>query len=122
MTDKVPKAITQKALMQELRFLNSACHLILVDICMKIHEDSLKAFQVVERTRLRRYLVMVKVPLEITQKVQMQDLWFLHSACPLMLVDICMRFHDASLYGLKVIQRTRWRQDFVREKVQRGIT
>ena len=35
-TDKVPKAITQKALMQELQFLNSACQLILVDICMKI--------------------------------------------------------------------------------------
>ena len=29
-----------------------------------------------------------------------------------MLVDICMKFHDASLYGLKVIERTRWRQDF----------
>ena len=69
MTDKVPKAITQKALMQELRFLNSACHLILVDICMKIHEDSLKAFQVVEWTRLRRNLVMVKVPWDINQKV-----------------------------------------------------
>ena len=39
MTDKVPKAITQKALMQELQFLNSACHLILVDICMKIHRQ-----------------------------------------------------------------------------------
>ena len=51
MTDKVPKTITQKALMQELQLLNSACHLILVEICMKIHEDSLKAFQVVERTR-----------------------------------------------------------------------
>ena len=62
MTDKVPKAITQKALMQEIQFLNSACHLILVDICMKIHEDSLKTFQVVERTRLRRNLVMVEVP------------------------------------------------------------
>ena len=49
-TDKVPKAITQKALMQELQFLNSACHLILVHICMKIPEDSLKTFQVVERT------------------------------------------------------------------------
>ena len=49
----------------------------------------------------------------------MQELWFLHSACPLMLVDICMKFHDASLYGLKVIERTRWRQDFVRDKVQR---
>ena len=35
---------------------------------------------------------------------------------------ICMKFHDASLYGLKVIERTRWRQDFVRDKVQREIT
>ena len=69
MTDKVPRAITQKALMQELQFFISACHLILVDICMKIHEDSLKAFQVVEQTRLRRNLVMVEVPWEITQKV-----------------------------------------------------
>ena len=69
MTDKVPKAITQKTLMQELQFLNPACHLILGDICMKIHEDSLRAFQVVERTRLRRNLVMVEVPWEITQKV-----------------------------------------------------
>ena len=69
MTDKVPKAITQKALMQELQFLKSACHLILVDICMKIHEDNLKTFQVVERTRLRRNLVMVGVPWEITQEV-----------------------------------------------------
>ena len=101
MTDKVPKAITQKASMQVLQFLNSACHLILVDICVKIHEDSLKAFQVVERTRLRRNLVMVEVPWEITLKVYMQELWFLHSACLLMLVDICMKFHDASLYGLK---------------------
>ena len=69
MTDKVPMTISQKALMQELQFLNSACHLILVDICIKIHEDSLTAFQVVERTRLRRNLVMVEVHWEITQKV-----------------------------------------------------
>ena len=39
-----------------------------------------------------------------------------------MLVDICMKFHDASLYGLKVIERTRLRQDFVRDKVQREIS
>ena len=67
MTDEVPKAITQKALMQELQFLNSACHLILVDICMKIHKDSLKTFQV-ELTGLRRNLVMVEVPWEKTQE------------------------------------------------------
>ena len=52
----------------------------------------------------------------------MQELPFLHSARLLMLVDICMKFHDASLYDLKVIERTRWRQDFVRDKVQREIT
>ena len=69
MTDKVPKAIIQKAFMQDFQFLNSACHLILVDICMKIHEDSLKTFQVVERTQLRCNLVMVENPWEITQKV-----------------------------------------------------
>ena len=51
----------------------------------------------------------------------MQELPFLHSARRLMLVDICMKFH-ASLYGLKVIEQTRWRQDFVRDKVQREIT
>ena len=47
----------------------------------------------------------------------MQELQFLHSARGLMLVDICMTFHDASLYGLKVIERTRWRQDSVSDKV-----
>ena len=52
----------------------------------------------------------------------MQELPFLHSARPQMLVDICTKFHDASLYGLKVIERTRWRQDFVRDRVQREIT
>ena len=52
----------------------------------------------------------------------MQELWFLHSAHHLMLVDICMKFHNASLYGLKVIEWTRLRQDFVRDKVQREIT
>ena len=89
---------------------------------MKIHENSLKTFLVVERTRLRHSLVMVEVPWEITQEALMQELWFLHSAYHLMLVDICMKFHDASLYGLKVIEQTRWRQDFVRDKVQREIT
>ena len=39
-----------------------------------------------------------------------------------MLVDICIKFHDASLNGLKVTERTRWRQDFVMDKVPRVIT
>ena len=63
-----------------------------------------------------------KVQREITQKVLMQELPFWHSARRLMLVDICMKFHDASLYDLKVTERTRWRQEFVRDKAQREIT
>ena len=37
--------------MQELPFLRSARHLMLIDICMKFCEDSFRNFQVTERTR-----------------------------------------------------------------------
>ena len=36
--------------MQELLFLHSARRLMLIDICMKFREDSLRGFQVTERT------------------------------------------------------------------------
>ena len=37
--------------MQELPFLHSARRLMLIDICMTFREDSLRGFQVTERTR-----------------------------------------------------------------------
>ena len=37
--------------MQELPFLHSARHLMLIDICMKFREDSLRGFQVTEWTQ-----------------------------------------------------------------------
>ena len=37
--------------MQELPFLRSARRLMLIDNCMKFREDSLRGFQVTERTR-----------------------------------------------------------------------
>ena len=52
----------------------------------------------------------------------MQEVWFLHSANPLMLDDFCMKLHDASLKGLKIIERTQWRQDFKMDKVTSEIT
>ena len=52
----------------------------------------------------------------------MHELPFLHSARRLMLIDICMKFREDSFRGFQVIERTRWRQDFVRDKVQREIT
>ena len=50
----------------------------------------------------------------------MQELPFLHSARRLMLVDICMKFHDASLYGLKVIERTRLETRFCEGQSSKG--
>ena len=37
--------------MQELPFLHTARRLMLIDICMKFREESLRGFQVTERTR-----------------------------------------------------------------------
>ena len=36
--------------MQEIWFLHLACHLMLIDIYLKFHVDSLKGFQVIEQT------------------------------------------------------------------------
>ena len=55
-------------------------------------------------------------------KVKMQELWFLHFANQLMLIDICMNFHKDSLNGFQVIGRTRLGPDFVMDKVPREIT
>ena len=47
-----------------------------------------------------------KVQRDVTQKVSIQELWFLHSACHLMLVNIYMKFHEDILNGFKVIEWT----------------
>ena len=45
------KGNNSKSIMQGLWFLHSAHHLMLIDIYMKFHEDSLNVFQVIEGTR-----------------------------------------------------------------------
>ena len=39
--------------MTELLFLNSARRLMLVDTCIKLRENSLSGFRVIERTRFK---------------------------------------------------------------------
>ena len=42
----------------------------------------------------------------------MQELWFLHSACCLMLIAIYMKFREYSLKGFQVIEQARvWQTD-----------
>ena len=50
--------------MQDLWFLRSAYHLMLIDIYMKFHEDSLNVF-----LRNRVDMILWQIPREITQKV-----------------------------------------------------
>ena len=45
---------------------------------------------------------------KITHKVLMQELWCLHSARRLMLIDTSMKFCKDSLNGFQVIERTRF--------------
>ena len=72
---------------------------MLVDICMKFHNASLNDLKVIERTRWRQDVVTYIVPREITQKVKKEELPFLHSACGIILIDICMKFREDSLSG-----------------------
>ena len=48
----IQRAITLKAGKQELRFMCSACHLMVFNICVKLHETRASAqwFKIMERT------------------------------------------------------------------------
>ena len=80
---------------------------MLVNICKKFHEDTLNAFKVTEQTH---FFVECnyKVKRGITKKIHKQELWFLHSACRLLVFNICMKFHEDILKSFKVIERTRF--------------
>ena len=45
------RAITPKLGKAELRFMCSACHLMVFNICVKFHENMSSSFKVKERTR-----------------------------------------------------------------------
>ena len=88
---------TKKIHIQELWFLQYACHLLALNICMKFYEYILNSFKVIELTRLCQETATEKVQRDVTQKVSIQELWFLCSACRLMLVNTCMKFHENTL-------------------------
>ena len=58
--------------------------------CMKFYEHILNGFKVVEQTWFCYGTATYKVQRDVTQRVSIQELWFLHSACRLMLVNICI--------------------------------
>ena len=75
---------------------------------MKFFEYILNSSKIIEQTPFCRETATYKVQRAVTPKVSIQELWFLHSACRLMLVNICMKFHEDILNGFKVTERTRF--------------
>ena len=69
---------------------------------MKFQKDILNGFQLREHTRLYD-----KVQKEIIPKDKTQELWFLHSALRLVLIDIYMKFIENIMNRFQFIVQTR---------------
>ena len=74
---------------------------MVLNICVKFHENISNGFDVTERTR-------VCDKLAITPKEGKPDLGFLCSACHLILLNICVNFHENISNGFQVKERERF--------------
>ena len=100
---KFQRGITTKLYRQKLRFLCSTRRRMMFYISMKFHDNILKGFQVIERTRNDHCQILKGN----NYKMYRQKLQFLCSAICLMMLYISMKFHDNILNGFQIIERTR---------------
>ena len=81
---------------------------MLVNICLKFHEGILNGFLVTKRTRPYRKIYYFQFLRAITPKIRNPELRFLRSARRLMLLYICVKFHENISNGFGVTERTRF--------------
>ena len=81
---------------------------MLVNICMKFHEGTLNGFWDTERTQPYRKIYYFQFQRAITPKLCNQDLRFLRSASHLMLLYICVKFHENISNSFWVTERTQF--------------
>ena len=82
---------------------------MLVNICMKFHEDTLNGFKVTELTQFCLRNCYLQSSKGHNSKGINTRVMVLHSARRLMLVNICMKFHEDTLNSFQVTERTRFR-------------
>ena len=58
--------------------------------CMKFYEHILNGLKLKSGHDFVTETATYKVQRDVTQRVSKQEIWFLHSACRLMLVNICL--------------------------------
>ena len=78
---------------------------------MKFYEYILNSSKVIEWTQFCHGTANYKLQTDVTKKIHIQELWFLPSACHLLLLNICMKFYEYILNSSKVIERTRFCQE-----------
>ena len=52
-----------------------------------------------------------KLQRDVTQKIYIQELWFLHSACHLLMPNICTKFYEYIFNSFKVKEQTQLCQE-----------
>ena len=102
-TYKIQRGITKK-----YKYRSYGSCVLLVNICMKFHEGTLNGFWVTERTQPYRKIYYFQFQRAITPKIRNPELRFLRSARRLMLLYICVKFHENISNGFLVTERTRF--------------
>ena len=102
------KGNNSKLYIQELWFLHSAGHPVLINIPMKFHEDILNGLKVIERTQFCHRNCNIQSSKRHSFKNIYPRVMFLRSLRCLMLVNISMKFHEDILNGFPVTERTRF--------------
>ena len=67
----------------------SARRLMVFNVCVKFQENMSSGFKIMERTRK-----IVNTQRAITPKVEKPELQFMCSARPLMVFNVCVKFHE----------------------------
>ena len=99
---KFQRRITPKIYRQELWFLSFACRLMVFYISMKFHENTQTGFRFKEW--ICNYYCQISKGNH--SKIYKQELWFLRSACRLMMLYISMKFHENIFKYFQDIEQT----------------
>ena len=74
---------------------------MVINFCVKFHENMSNDFKVMKPTRK-----LINAQRAITPKIGKPELWFMCSAHRLMVINICVKFHENMSSGFKVMERT----------------
>ena len=92
----VQRPITPEVDKPELRFMCSACHLLVLYICMKFPENISNSFQLTEQARVhdRNGYHMFNIQMAITPKVGKPELQFMSFTHRLIVIYTCVKFGE----------------------------